>query len=56
MNAEKLYAFADRERVRLNEPLARHTTFRVGGPADLFFLPKSAEEVARALRLCREEG
>lgn len=56
MNAEKLYAFADRERVRMNEPLARHTTFRVGGPADLFFLPKNAEEVARALRLCREEG
>lgn len=56
MNIEKLYAFAERERVLTNEPLARHTTFRVGGPADVLFLPKNAEEVERALKVCREEG
>lgn len=56
MNIEKLYAIADRARVRVNEPLSRHTTFRVGGPADALLLPKDAQEVARALALCREAG
>lgn len=33
-----------------NEPMANHTTFRVGGPADICFLPETEEEVACALR------
>ena len=56
MNIEKLYAFAPRARVLENEPLARHTTFRVGGPADVLFLPESAEELQRAMELAREAG
>ncbi len=36
-------------RVLRNEPMASHTTFRVGGPADLFFMPQTEEEVAFAL-------
>lgn len=56
MNIEKLYAFAPRERVLEHEPLSRHTTFRVGGPADVLFLPESAEELTRAMELAREAG
>ena len=33
-----------------------HTTFRVGGPADLFVSPNSVEEVCKVTALCREEG
>ena len=33
-----------------------HTTFRVGGPADLFVSPNSVEEVRKVTALCREEG
>ena len=36
-------------RVLRDEPMAGHTTFRVGGPADLLFLPASEEELAFAL-------
>jgi UDP-N-acetylmuramate dehydrogenase len=36
-------------RVLKNEPMAGHTTFRVGGPADLCFFPETEEEVAFAL-------
>ena len=32
------------------EPLARHTSFRIGGPAAVFAQPKTAEELARLLR------
>jgi UDP-N-acetylmuramate dehydrogenase len=34
---------------RLNEPMSRHTSWRVGGPADLFFRPRSIESLRRFL-------
>ncbi|HXQ31718.1 MAG TPA: UDP-N-acetylmuramate dehydrogenase [Steroidobacteraceae bacterium] len=36
--------------VRFAEPLARHTSWHVGGPADVFYEPTNAEELARFLR------
>ena len=35
--------------------MSRHTTFRIGGPADLFVVPKSVDEIAEVLKICREE-
>lgn len=43
-----------RERVRHNEPLARHGTFGVGGPADIWVTLDSAEELMNLVRLCVE--
>jgi len=40
--------------VRRNEPLARHVTFGIGGPADLFVTVRSADELARAVIAARE--
>ena len=34
--------------LRRNEPLARHTTFGVGGPADLFLTVRTADALAQA--------
>ena len=28
------------EQIQLQEPMSRHTTFRVGGPADIYVLPQ----------------
>lgn len=42
--------------LRLNEPLAKHTTFGVGGPADLFFLPADLDDLAIAIPLIRDAG
>lgn len=50
--AEELRALAP-ERVWENEPMSRHTTFRVGGPAELMFFPASAGELCAALDLAR---
>ena len=41
---------------RLNEPMSEHTTFKIGGPADLFIEPKSEEEAAEAVSICRENN
>jgi UDP-N-acetylmuramate dehydrogenase len=34
-------------RARLDEPMARHTSFRIGGPADVWIQVESAEELSR---------
>ena len=44
------------ERVRRDEPMAAHTSFRAGGPADLFLTPSDETQAARAVRICREAG
>lgn len=43
-------------RVRLHEPLAGHTTWKIGGPADLFVMPNTEEELAAALSLLYRHG
>ncbi|MDO4442975.1 MAG: UDP-N-acetylmuramate dehydrogenase [Slackia sp.] len=39
--------------VSTNEPMADHTTFRIGGPADIYVTPRSVDDLAAAIRLCR---
>ena len=38
------------------EPLAPHTTFKIGGPATFWCTPRDAEQLRRTLQLCRENG
>ena len=51
MNAARQLEFAPEfmPHVRFGEPLARHTSWHVGGPADAFYTPKSAAELCRFL-------
>jgi UDP-N-acetylmuramate dehydrogenase len=46
---------AVRGEVREAEPLARYSTYRIGGPATVV-LPSSAEDVATAIRMAHEAG
>ena len=39
----------------LNEPLAKHTTFRVGGPAALYFQADNVSDLALLLKYCDEK-
>ena len=41
---------------RRNEPLAKHTTLRVGGPADVYVEPATEAELAAILNFCGERG
>jgi UDP-N-acetylmuramate dehydrogenase len=41
-------------RLLRDEPLRNHTSFRVGGPADLLFFPASVEDLAGAVKAARE--
>ncbi|RDV82905.1 UDP-N-acetylmuramate dehydrogenase [Ammonifex thiophilus] len=42
--------------VYLREPMERHTTWRIGGPAEMLVEPADQEDLALILRLAREEG
>lgn len=42
--------------VRTNEPLSRHTSFKIGGPADLFIEPETIAELVSVLTTLRQEG
>ncbi len=44
------------ERARAKEPLAPHTTFRIGGPADLFVTVTKIDELIESVRLARRHG
>src|SRR5687768_5028771 len=44
------------ERVGRDVPLAPYTTFKIGGPADLFFEARSSNELANAVSAARREG
>lgn len=53
---EKLQKLLGEAKVLVNEPMASHTTFRIGGPADYFVMPEGIEELAGVLNLCKEEN
>jgi len=42
--------------IRLAEPMARHTTFRVGGPVDYYVEPATEQELAALLTFCRQRA
>ena len=38
------------------ELMSRHTTFRIGGPADFFLVPENADEIRRIIAVCKEKN
>ena len=47
---------SDRAVVRSNEPMARRTSMRVGGPAQFWVEPCGERDLAKLLRYCHERG
>ena len=57
LKAELLESFqAAGSQVELDSPLAKRTTLRVGGPADLLVEPDSVEDLASTLRIASRRG
>lgn len=53
---DKLNNVIAKDSILIDEPMSRHTTFRVGGPTDFFVTPKAKEEVRDVIRICKEAG
>lgn len=52
---QELEKLLSQEQIRKEEPLSRHTTFRVGGAAEYFVMP-SVSQVPEVVALCRAYG
>ena len=53
---ERLSAALPALQLLADEPLSRHTSFRIGGPARILACPQSEEELRALLDFCRAEG
>ncbi|SCZ05203.1 UDP-N-acetylmuramate dehydrogenase [Alkaliphilus peptidifermentans] len=53
---QELLKFMSSERVLLDEPMKKHTSFKIGGPADLLLIPNTIEEIQKIIDLCREKN
>ena len=53
---DQLRFFAGEENVFANEPMANHTTFKIGGPADYLVTPQSANDVRYVAECVRDHG
>lgn len=51
----ELCSITGEKNILKDEPMSAHTTFRIGGPADYFAMPSSAEEIRRIVSLCIEQ-
>lgn len=56
MNKKELYIaftkFMDETNVLIDEPMKKHTSFKIGGPADILLTPKNIEEVQKIVDFC----
>lgn len=58
MDVTKIYEimreFLPESQVKINEPMKNHTSFRIGGPADIMVLPANIKEVTSIIEVCRQ--
>ncbi|ABR50174.1 UDP-N-acetylenolpyruvoylglucosamine reductase [Alkaliphilus metalliredigens QYMF] len=58
MDKENLYqefvALMGEEHVFLEEPMKKHTSFKIGGPADLLVMPRTVEEIRQSVEICKK--
>lgn len=52
---QKFCQVLGKEQVLFEEPMKSHTTFRIGGPAEVFIMPKSVKQVQMTVKICQEE-
>ena len=49
-----LEGIVSRESILFDEPMSKHTTFEIGGPADVYVIPHSLEDLAHVCRACKD--
>ena len=44
------------EQIYLNEPMSKHTSFKIGGPADIFIRPKNINELKFIIKVAKDNN
>ena len=52
--AWKLRSIVGEDNVLVNEPMSEHTSFEIGGPADLYVIPEDFDEVHGVIDACKQ--
>lgn len=52
----KMLEFLSKEQIYLNEPMSKHTSFKIGGPADIFVKPKNIDELKNIIKIAKENN
>ncbi len=55
-NGDIFKSILPQDNILLNEPMCKHTTYKIGGPCDIMLLPESEAQVQAAIKLCNEHG
>lgn len=53
---KEMQEFINKEDIYANEPMSKHTTFKIGGTADIFVKLRSTEQIERLINLCNEKN
>ena len=53
---KKLKEHIKDEQIFINEPMSKHTSFKVGGPADIFVKVKTLDELKYVLKIAKQEN
>ena len=60
MNKEFIYRellnILDEESIKVDEPMKKHITFRVGGPADFLVKPKTEAQLSEVIKFAKKEN
>ena len=51
---EELKNIIAEDRIKKDEPMKSHTTFRIGGPAKYFIIPETKEEIKAVIECCKK--
>ncbi len=53
---KEMQEFINKEDIYANEPMSKHTTFKIGGTADIFVKLRITEQIERLINLCNEKN
>lgn len=53
---QALISFSSPQSVFIDEPMSKHTSFRIGGPADVFVIPQNMEQLKNIYIFCKKEN
>ena len=56
MDIRKIEQIVSKEKIYINEPMSKHTTFQIGGPAECFIKIEKQEELKSILKFVKEEN
>ena len=56
MNIKEIEQIIPKEKIYINEPMTKHTSFKIGGPAECFIKIETIEELQKILKIAKEKN